>query len=489
MIVGEGKRFRHALPPPAWPTREEASRALLFSPIAVGALTLEQRTWIPAMVPWRASDSGEVTEELLGWYGRFAEGRPGAIVVEATGIRDIPSGPLLRIGDDRFVEGLTRLTETVREKSGGHTKLFIQLIDFLSIKRRPPADKYFARFLRVREEHRTRLATLLGERWLSAGEDEVRERLSVLEDSNLDYVLDPRELEDLRAGARERITDVHLPHIRELPAVLPELFAAAAERAEQAGFDGIELHFAHAYTMASFLSRKNDRADGYGGSRENRVRLPLEVYRAVRERVKCVVGCRFLADEVIDGGSRIEDAVYYAQEFARAGMDFLSLSKGGKFEDAKQPKVGAAAYPYTGPSGHECMPVVLSDERGPFGRNLHLSHAVREGVRALGLETPVVAAGGIATFATAEGALLNGDADIIGAARQSMADPDWFLKMQLGRGEEIRRCSMTNYCEGLDQQHKQVTCRLWDRSFEQDDAPVQMASDGKRRLNAPAWKK
>ena len=68
-------------------------------------------------------------------------------------------------------------------------------------------------------------------------------------------------------------------------AVLPRLFAAAALRAERAGFDGVELHFAHAYTMASFLSPLNTRDDGYGGVRENRVRLPLEVLSAVRAAV------------------------------------------------------------------------------------------------------------------------------------------------------------------------------------------------------------
>ena len=123
--------------------------------------------------------------------------------------------------------------------------------------------------------------------------------------------------------------------------------------------------------MASFLSRTNTRDDGYGGARENRVRLPLEVFTAVRERVgrEYVVGARFLADECIAGGSDAEDAAYFAVQFARAGMDFLSLSRGGKFDDAKQPAVGGAVYPYTGPSGYECMPSFISDERGPFGRN------------------------------------------------------------------------------------------------------------------------
>src|SRR5439155_856322 len=78
----------------------------------------------------------------------------------------------------------------------------------------------------------------------------------------------------------ERVWDAHLPHILELPRVLPGLFAEAARRAREAGFDGVELHYAHAYTMASFLSRLNTRTDGYGGSRENRARLPLEVLEA-----------------------------------------------------------------------------------------------------------------------------------------------------------------------------------------------------------------
>src|SRR6185436_9676082 len=120
--------------------------------------------------------------------------------------------------------------------------------------------------------------------------------------------------------------------------------------------------------------------------------------------------------------------------FARAGMDFLSLSTGGKFEDAKQPKVGEAAYPYTGPSGYECMPTAVSDERGPFGRQVPKQSRIRAAVRAAGYETPTVVAGGIATFEQANGILERGEADLIGSARQTLADPDWFLKLRLGKG-------------------------------------------------------
>lgn len=474
------QRLRHSLPEGNWPTAEQARQSRWFSPLQVGPMRVEQRTWIPAMVPWRSNLEGEVTDDVLDWYGRFAQGRPGVLVVEATGIRDIPSGPLLRIGHDRYVEGLSRLAQRVREASSGQTRLLIQLIDFLSIRRRPEPEKFFQRFLHLEERHR--------QAFPGCADEEVRERLQQLPAEQLREVLSDREWESLHYGDRERITDMHLPHIRELPAQLPGLFAAAARRALQAGFDGVELHYAHAYTMASFLSGLNDRSDGYGGSPAARVRLPLEVYHAVRNEVgpDFAVGCRYLAHEGVAGGYSREDACFYGLEMARAGMDFLSLSRGGKFEDAKQPAVGWAAYPYTGPSGYECMPTFLSDEQGPFGRNLADVSAIRAGLRQQGLHTPVVLTGGLCSFEQAESWLAQGHCDLVGSARQSLADPDWFLKVWLGRGAEVRRCKFSNYCEGLDQKHKQVTCQLWDRL--ELDENVKLSDDGKRRLIAPEWK-
>ena len=477
------ERIKYKPNPGRWPTRAQAEASQLFSPVSLGPIELSQRTWVPAMVPWRATEDGMVTRDVLDWYARYAEGRPGAIVVEATGIRDIPSGPLLRIGDDRFVPGLRELVETVREASDGETRLLIQIIDFLRINRRPPAKKYFERYLKITDEHREYFYGKLSDR-------EIRAKLSNLTDETLAEVLSPREYEAYAYGYRERVTDTHLPHISALPQVLPGLFAAAAKRARTAGFDGVELHYAHAYTMASFLSRRNTRDDGYGGNLEGRVRLPLDVFAAVRESVgeNYPVGCRFLADEIIEGGSTPADAAWFGVRFAEAGMDFLSLSRGGKFEDARQPKVGAAAYPYTGRSGYECMPQYISDEKGPFGRNLPATAMVRKAIRDAGLQTPVVAAGGIHGFVEAERILADGEADIIASARQSIADPDWFLKMRLGCGEEIRVCIYSNYCEALDTRHKQVTCELWDRE-DKDAEGVTLSSDGKRRLLPPRWER
>ena len=434
------------------------------------------------MVPWRASDDGFVTPDVLDWYECFARGRPGAIVVEATGIREVPSGPLLRIGHDRFLPGLKDLVRVVREASGGETRLFIQIIDFLTIRRRPDPARYFAQFLAITPHHRSAFGRI------DAEDSEVRAWLPTLPRGELEKILDAREIEALDFGYRERVTDVHLPQIRDLPAQLPGLFSGAARRAREAGFDGVELHYAHAYTMASFLSRVNSRDDGFGGGPENRVRLPLEVYSRVRAEVGAdfALGCRFLADECIEGGNDVNDAVYFGREFARAGMDFVSLSRGGKFDDAKQPKVGGASYPYTGRSGYECMPSYYSDAQGPFGRNLESTARIRAAIREVGLATPVVATGGIHNFEQAEAVLTNGTADIIGFARQALADPDWFRKVISGRGDAVRLCLYTNYCEALDQRHRQVTCELWDR--EDLDAPdAKLTSDGKRRLTPPRW--
>lgn len=462
------------------PTRDEAAASRLFSPLESGPLKLSSRTWVPAMVPWRADNDGNVTQAVVDWYARLAEGQPGAIVIEATGIRDVPSGPLLRIGHDRYIDGLRRVVEAIHRHSDGRTKALVQLIDFLAVKRRPEATKYIERFLPITDRHRLALGMV------GAGEDAVRERLLGLDDEGLQAVLATREWDALQRGARERVTDTELPHIRDLPAVLPGLFAAAALRARDAGFDGVELHYAHAYTMASFLSATNTREDGYGGSVAERARLPLEVFGSVRAAVGSgyTVGCRMLSEECIEGGSGIDDAVFFALKFAQAGMDFISFSRGGKFDDAKQPKVGDAVYPYTGVSGYECMPGYLSDEKGPFGRNLDATRALREALRDEGVAIPVVAAGGIHNFEQAERVLADGIADIVGSARQSLADPGWWKKLRDGHGAQVHHCEYKNYCEGLDQKHKEVTCQLWDRAA-LDEPGVKRSRDSKRRLVAP----
>ena len=300
------ERIRYRTQPGEWPSAAVAGASKLFVPLDYQALSLSARTWVPAMVPWRATESGFVTPDNLDWYERFAYGQPGALVVEATGIRDTASGPLLRISDDRFIPGLQTLVERVRAASNGQTRLLIQLIDFLTVRRRPEPEKFFARHLKITDRHRD---ALQADDW---SEDRIRKALTDLELEELKTILSPREFDSLCFGYRERITDTHMAHIADLPESLPTLFADAARRAQTAGFDGVELHYAHAYTMASFLSATNDRQDGYGGPIENRIRLPLEVYTAVRKVVgkNFVVGCRFLTEDCIETDQAQTTAVF-----------------------------------------------------------------------------------------------------------------------------------------------------------------------------------
>ena len=137
-------------------------------------------------------------------------------------------------------------------------------------------------------------------------------------------------------------------------------------------------------------------------------------------------------------------------------------------------------------SGYECMPSVYSDEQGPFGRNIQLMSRLRQSVRAAGYKTPMVVAGGINTFFFSRKYLTRRPWRHYWGGARSLADPDLWRKVKLGKGDEVRRCAYTNYCEALDAKHKQVTCRLWDRS-DLNEPLIQLSDDGRRRLEAPQW--
>ena len=133
-------RVRHPLPAARWPTREEAARARWFTPVRLGLRCVAaDRTWVPAMVPWRATEDGFVTPDVLDWYGRFAEGQPGR--ARRRGDRHPRRAERAAAAHRRrpLRPGLRRLVEAVRERSEGRTRLFIQIIDFLAVRRRPGA--------------------------------------------------------------------------------------------------------------------------------------------------------------------------------------------------------------------------------------------------------------------------------------------------------------------------------------------------------------
>lgn len=427
----------------------ERAASLLFTPrpLGRGGLSVPNRIWLPAMVTWRGSDDGHVTDAVREIYLRYARGGPGVIVLEATGVRDVASGPLLRLGHERYVPGLRALVADMKALAP-RTLVLPQIIDFLKIARRKSTREYL--------EDAVRRGRLPGD-VLARSDAEFEAQLER-------HLPDERERSDFRNGYRQRIEDLSRAEIARIPG----FFAAAAARAREAGCDGVELHFAHAYTLASFLSATNARRDEYGGSLDHRLRLPREVVAAVREAVgpEFLVGCRFLGSEDIAGvdgrlrGTTLDEACLIGVALARAGLDFLSVSRGGKFDDALQPPVGETAYPYTGPSGQACIPRRKSD---PPAVNAFLADAIRRAVRAAGLNVPVVVAGRISTFDQAEGLLRADRADFIGMARALLADPDLPRKWQAGRDEEQRVCVFCPFCEHEDQHHRVVTCTLWPR--------------------------
>jgi hypothetical protein len=237
---------------------------------------------------------------------------------------------------------------------------------------------------------------------------------------------------------------------------------------------------AHAYTLSSFLSRLNPRRDAYGGTLENRLRLPVRVLERVRACVgeDFAVGVRFLGEECIRNGYTPVEAGPIAVRLARAGADYISLSAGGKFEDARHIE-GEPLYPYTGYSGDRCMP----GSNYPDGANLYIPEAVRGTVRAAGLTTPIVAAGKIGSLELAEKVLARGQGDLIGMARALLADPDLPKKWQRGDEAAVVRCVYGNVCKALDENFRRVDCTLWPKRLgqapESDDAvPPQWGPTG-----------
>ena len=156
------------------------------------------------------------------------------------------------------------------------------------------------------------------------------------------------------------------------------------------------------------------------------------------------------------------DAGPIAVELARAGADYVSLSAGGKFEDARKIE-GEPLYPYTGYSGDRCMP----GSAYPDGANLHIPDAVRAALRGAGLETPVVAAGKIGTRALAESVLERGQGDLVGIARALLADPDLPRKWREDREDAVVRCVYGNVCKALDESFRRVDCTLWPKRLGQ----------------------
>jgi 2,4-dienoyl-CoA reductase-like NADH-dependent reductase (Old Yellow Enzyme family) len=189
-----------------------------------------------------------------------------------------------------------------------------------------------------------------------------------------------------------------------------DAFAASARRALRIGFDAIELHSAHGYLLHEFLSPiANRRDDEYGGSRENRMRFPLEVFDAVRAvwPAERPLGVRISATDWVDGGWDLEDSVAYARELKARGCDWIDCSGGGVSPQQKIP---------LGP-GYQV----------PFSRRIRAEVGI-----------PTVAVGLIAEPKHAEAIVADGEADLVAMARAMLYDPRWPWHAAAALGGEVR---------------------------------------------------
>jgi len=184
---------------------------------------------------------------------------------------------------------------------------------------------------------------------------------------------------------------------------------AAAQRAQRLGFNVIELHAAHGYLLHQFLSPlSNTRDDRYGGTLENRMRFPLEVFDALRAAVPddTPVGIRISATDWVDGGWDIEQSVAFAQELQRRGCAFIDVSSGGL-------------------SPLQEIPV------GP-GYQVAFADRIR---RETGL--PTIAVGLITEPEQAETILASGQADMVALARGMLYDPRWPWHAAAKLGDQV----------------------------------------------------
>ncbi|MER5263852.1 mycofactocin system FadH/OYE family oxidoreductase 2 [Actinosynnema sp. NPDC002837] len=199
-------------------------------------------------------------------------------------------------------------------------------------------------------------------------------------------------------------------------------YRTVAAHCVEGGFDGVELQCSHSSIVRGFLSPvTNLRTDGYGGSARNRARILLEIVEAVREAIgpDRALGVRLCGDELIENGTRIEDAVEVARMVEATGaVDYLNTS------------IGVAT---------STLFMIEASMAFPPGYALHIASAIREAVR-----LPVIGSGRIKDPAQAERALAEGQCDLVGVVRGQIADPEFAAKARAGRAGDVNACLSCN---------------------------------------------
>ncbi len=334
--------------------------SLLFTPITLpsprGGLTLANRIVVAPMCQY-AAVNGQATDWHLMHWGNLLNSGAALFTIEATAV--VPEGRItpscLGLWDDATEAALADTLHRAR-KLAPHTAVCIQLAH--AGRKASSALPWQGAQL---------LSTAQGG-WQPVGP------------SALAYKPSEEPPRAMESADLDRVRDA---------------FVQAALRAERMGIEAIELHGAHGYLLHEFLSPlSNQRSDEYGGSFENRIRFPLQVFAAVRAAFKGVVGIRISASDWVEGGWDGAQSAVFSQRLKALGCDFIHVSSGGN-----SPLQKIAAVP---------------------GYQLALARQVRE---ASGMAT--VAVGLITEPAQAEAILQAGDADMIALARAFLYQPRW----------------------------------------------------------------
>lgn len=384
----------------------------LFSPIALGTLTLAGRLIKTATAETRADDGGFVTQELIDFYVPIARGGTPLIITGNIYVgRDGKSAPR-QVGadDDDKIPGLARWVAAVRAHG---SRLFAQL-NHCGRQVVPP----FA---------------------------------------GLDGAVSASAVTERVTGTRPRALTV-----AEIQRIVGQ-YADAAERCRRAGFDGLQIHAANGYLMSQFLTPyTNRRTDAYGGSPEKRVRLLREVIQAIRSRVgrDCPLIVKMNGSDYLPlrHGLKTPDLVDIAAILERDGIDAVEVSVGhyesgfpmvrGSFGRCLRnmlqgstrhlPPLRRWGFRLFWPLMALVFDLVWSREEG---FNLRYTQAFKAR-----LSIPVIAVGGFLTRAAMQGALESGRCDIVAAGRAFIADP--LLYRHLRDNERGPRCVDCNACVG-----------------------------------------
>ncbi|MBI4587444.1 MAG: FAD-dependent oxidoreductase [Candidatus Rokubacteria bacterium] len=354
----------------------------LFSSIRVGPLTLSNRLCHAATLT-NFAEHNLPSQRQVEYYEARARGGVGLIVSEAIVVhpQSVPTSVVIAGYDRRSLDGLRRIADAVHRQG---VPMVAQLW----------------------HAGRQQLWTPISAPWA------------------------PSPIPDPLSG-----TIPHEMSRQEIDEVV-ESFAATAQKMQEAGFDGVELHGAHGYLITQFLSPwSNRRRDEYGGSSENRVRFLERVIERVRSTCgwDFVVGVKLNGHEFVEGGIDLAEAQRIATRLAATrAIDYIAVSQ-GNFSKSLEAHVPDMHFP-----------------RAPFR---HLARGVKEAVGDL----PVCAMARIVSPREAEVVLQSGDADLVGMSRALISDPDLPRKAKTGEGE-IRPCIMCNVCWGAVSLGKPMLC-------------------------------